>query len=54
MVVQFATAVSFQRMDDTFTGCGRKVQMELQYYDRSSFLLVQSRFRWVQDYPFNR
>ncbi len=106
MVVQGATGVTFQRMDDTFTGYGAKVdmsartitltrgaatpvpgtasdqapevgrftfeqpsperlvldgtldgktmRMELQYYDRSNFRLVQSRFRWIQDYPFNR
>jgi hypothetical protein len=23
-------------------------------YDRSSFRLLQSQFRWVQDFPFNR
>ena len=33
---------------------GRTIRMELQYYDRSNFRLVQSRFRWIQDYPFNR
>ena len=33
---------------------GRKVRMELQTYDRSNFRLVQTRFRWVQDLPFNR
>jgi hypothetical protein len=106
MVIQTPTAVTFQRMDDTFTGYGAKVdmsartitltrgattpvpgtasdqapevgrftfeqpsperlvldgtldgktmRMELQYYDRSNFRLVQSRFRWIQDYPFNR
>ena len=106
MVVQGATGVAFQRMDDTFTGYGAKVdmsartitltrgaatpvpgtasdqaqevgrftfeqpsperlvldgtldgktmRMELQYYDRSNFRLVQGRFRWIQDHPFNR
>jgi uncharacterized membrane protein YphA (DoxX/SURF4 family) len=33
---------------------GRKMRMELQHRDRSTFRLVQSRFHWVQDYPFNR
>ena len=33
---------------------GRKVRMELQTYDRTNFRLVQTRFRWVQDLPFNR
>jgi hypothetical protein len=104
VVIQNAVAISFQRMDDTFTGYGakvdvaariialtrgpavpgsgaaaaaaagtltfeqpdpdrlildgeidgRKVRMEARHYDRSNFRLVQSRFRWVQDFPFNR
>jgi len=33
---------------------GKQVRLELQAYDRSKFRLLQSRFRWVQDYPFNR
>jgi hypothetical protein len=33
---------------------GRKVRMEAQTYDRTNFRLVQTRFRWVQDLPFNR
>jgi hypothetical protein len=33
---------------------GRKVRMELKYYDRENFRLVQGRFRWVQQTPFNR
>jgi hypothetical protein len=33
---------------------GKAIHMELQNYDRSNFRLVQSRFRWIQDYPFNR
>jgi hypothetical protein len=33
---------------------GKAIRMELQYYDRRNFRLVQSRFRWIQDYPFNR
>jgi hypothetical protein len=33
---------------------GKAMHMELQYYDRNNFRLVQSRFRWIQDYPFNR
>ena len=32
----------------------KTIRMELQYYDRGNFRLVQSRFRWIQDYPFNR
>ena len=106
MVIQTPTGVTFQRMDDTFTGYAAKVdmsartitlsrgtaipipgaapdqapevgrftfeqpspellvldgtldgktmRMELQYYDRSNFRLMQSRFRWIQDYPVNR
>jgi hypothetical protein len=103
VVIQNTVAMSFQRMDDTFTVYGakvdmlgkaialtkgvpgpfnssptppagtlslqqptperlildgdmdgRKVRMELQHFDRSNFRLVQSRFRWVQDLPFNR
>lgn len=104
MVIQFASAVSFQRMDDTFVSYraavdaaagtlallkagaggagsvgppaefarftieqpapdalildgemdGRKTRLELRQYDMSSFRLLQTRFRWVQDYPFNR
>lgn len=33
---------------------GRQVRLELQRVDHTSFRLLQSRFRWVQDYPFNR
>ena len=104
VVVQTAAGISFQRMDDTFTTYGakvdeaagtitlagggpgqrpaagaptqagvltferpspdrlalvgemdgRKVRMELTYYDRENFRLVQGRFRWVQQTPFNR
>ena len=106
MIVQTGASVMFQRMDDTFTGYGAKVDtaakvitllgapatptpvppqgqpaevgkltyeqpsperlildgtidgkamhMELQYYERNNFRLIQSRFRWIQDYPFNR
>ncbi|HEX6975658.1 MAG TPA: hypothetical protein VF147_14735 [Vicinamibacterales bacterium] len=108
VVVQAATAISFQRMDDTFstvratvdanahsivltrapqgapgptaanqpppaetgrfayeqpspdrlvlngTMDGKRTKMELRLYDRNNFRLVQSKFRWVQDFPFNR
>jgi hypothetical protein len=106
VVIQVATAISFQRMDDTFlavrasvtadahsivltrpqspgapanqqasapeigrfsyeqpaperlildgTMDGKKTKMELQLFDRNNFRLVQSRFRWIQDLPFNR
>ena len=104
VVVQNGVSISFQRMDDTFTTYGakvdegagtitlagggpgqrpaasapteagvltferpspdrltldgemdgRKVRMELKYYDRENFRLVQGRFRWVQQTPFNR
>jgi hypothetical protein len=108
VVIQTATAMSFQRMDDTFTAVrttvnpaehsialskapqgppgspsnpqappaetgrfayeqpspdrlvldgtmeGRTIRMELQLYDRANFRLVQSKFRWIQDFPFNR
>ena len=33
---------------------GKKVRMEMTLFDRESFRLVQGRFRWVQDFPFNR
>jgi hypothetical protein len=33
---------------------GRQTRMELRRVDLTSFRLLQSRFRWVQDYPFNR
>jgi hypothetical protein len=33
---------------------GRRVRMEMRYYDPSTFPLMQSRFRWVQEVPFNR
>ena len=33
---------------------GRQIRMELRRVDHTRFLLLQSRFRWVQDYPFNR
>jgi hypothetical protein len=33
---------------------GRKVRMEMTSYDRGNFRLVQGKFRWVQDLPFNR
>jgi hypothetical protein len=33
---------------------GRTIRMELLRVDHTRFRLLQSRFRWVQDYPFNR
>lgn len=33
---------------------GRKVQMDLRSYDRANFRLVQGKFRWLQEIPFNR
>ena len=104
VVISTSTALSFQRMDDTFVAYrvevdaaarsmrlsrsapvgtppggtpvgegrlafeqlaperlvldgiveGRKIRMELRRVDHSRFRLLQSRFRWVQDYPFNR
>jgi len=102
LAIQRTTAMTFQRMDDTFASYGtkvddaaksialtsvstpgpnatpapagrltferpspnrlildgemdgRKVRMELRLVDLSGFRLLQSRFRWVQDYPFNR
>jgi hypothetical protein len=33
---------------------GRQVRMDLQRVDHTNFRLLQSRFRWIQDYPFNR
>lgn len=104
LVISTSTALSFQRMDDTFVAYrvevdadarsmrlsrsdrvgtppprapagegrltfeqlapqslvldglveGRKIRMELRRVNLTSFRLLQSRFRWVQDYPFNR
>ena len=108
VVIQVATAISFQRMDDTFSAVratvnadahsivltrppqappgapvnqqasapeigrfsyeqpasdrlvldgvmdGKKTKMELQLFDRNNFRLVQGKFRWIQDLPFNR
>jgi hypothetical protein len=103
VVIQSPTAISFQRMDDTFSsfvarldagsrtlllssGTGpaatvlgrqplgqlkfgqpapgqlvldgemdrKKVKMELRRFDHNSFRLVQGRFRWIQNQPFNR
>jgi uncharacterized membrane protein YphA (DoxX/SURF4 family) len=94
-VVQFPTAVHFQRMDDTFSVFqakvdvpgknivltaatkevghlaldqpspgrlildgevnGHRMRMETSYSDRSNFPLVRGdRFRWIQNFPFNR
>jgi hypothetical protein len=104
-VISTATALSFQRMDDTFVPYraafdaaagtvtlsraappgtppasapagevgrlaykqaspeqlildgvvdGSQIRMELRRVDHTSFRLLQGRFRWVQDYPFNR
>lgn len=33
---------------------GRTIRMELRRVDHHAFRLLQSRFRWVQDYPLNR
>jgi hypothetical protein len=33
---------------------GKKLRLELNRVDHTNFTLLQSRFRWVQDYPFNR
>jgi hypothetical protein len=33
---------------------GSTVRMELKLFDHTKMQLLQSRFRWVQDYPFNR
>jgi hypothetical protein len=33
---------------------GSTVRMELKLFDHAKMPLLQSRFRWVQDYPFNR
>ncbi len=33
---------------------GRQIRMELRRVDHTGFRLLQGRFRWVQDYPFNR
>jgi hypothetical protein len=33
---------------------GRSIRAELQRLDHTDFELLRSRFRWVQDYPFNR
>jgi hypothetical protein len=40
----------------TFEGTleGKKLRLELDRVDHTNFRLLQSRFRWVQDYPFNR
>jgi hypothetical protein len=94
LVIQSPTAIAFQRMDDTFTQfgakvdmgakqiavtqgqkpagtlridqpapnklvvegdiTGRPVRMESTLYDHSKWNMVNTRFRWVQDMPFNR
>jgi hypothetical protein len=96
VVVQSATSVSFQRMNDGFTVFpakvdeatrtvtltnaadksprarlvyerpsantlildgdmdGHKVRLTTRLVDHESFLLLNSPFRWVQEYPFNR
>jgi hypothetical protein len=33
---------------------GRPMRLETSYVDHTSFRLVQGRFRWIQDIPFNR
>ena len=96
VVIQRATSISFQRMDDTILGYGakssedqktitllaapnapsigtlrverpaedrlvlegdlggKKIRMEAKKNDLSSFRLLQGRFRWIQEFPFNR
>jgi hypothetical protein len=106
VIVQSPTAMSFQRMDDTFASFGAKVdvagksivltrspapgtrpgaapppaeagrlafdrpagdrlvldgtmegkavRLELRSFDMNTLRLLQRRFRWVQDFPFNR
>ena len=106
ILIQVPTAITFQRMDDTFSGVGvkldgatktftlsrgggpplpgttpappktvgtlkyeqpspdrltldgeldgKKLRMEASAFDLQSFRLLQGRFRWVQDNPFNR
>jgi uncharacterized membrane protein YphA (DoxX/SURF4 family) len=94
VVVQSPVSISFQRMDDTFSSYGTKVDMaaknialmmgqkpagnlkieqpapgklimdgdisgrririESTLFDHSKWNMVNSRFRWVQDMPFNR
>jgi hypothetical protein len=33
---------------------GKRIRMELRRVDHTAFRLLQSEFRWVQDYPYNR
>jgi hypothetical protein len=106
ILIQVPTAITFQRMDDTFTGIGaklndatktfalsrgggpalpgttpppakpvgsfkyqqpssdklildgeldgKKIRMEASAFDLQNLRLLQSRFRWIQDNPFNR
>ena len=96
VVIQRATSISFQRMDDTILGYGarigddqktitllgapntpspgalrverpaedrlmlegdvggKKVRIEARKNDLSNYRLLQSRFRWIQEFPFNR
>ena len=95
LVVQAPNAILFQRMDDTFTSygakvdmaanniavstmaqktagnlridqpapgklildgdiAGRRIRIESTLYDHSKWNMVSTRFRWVQDAPFNR
>ena len=94
LVIQSPTMISFQRMDDTFSHfgakvdmaakniavmqgqkqagtlrieqpapdklivegdiTGRRVRMESTLYDHSKWNMLNSRFRWVQNLPFNR
>lgn len=94
LVVQSPTMISFQRMDDTFSHfgakvdmdakniavmlgqkpagnlkveqpapgtlivdgeiSGRKIRIESTLFDHSKWNMVSTRFRWVQDTPFNR
>ena len=94
LVVQSPTMISFQRMDDTFSHfgakvdmdakniavmlgqkpagnlkveqpapgtlivdgeiSGRKIRIESTLFDHSKWNMVSTRFRWIQDTPFNR
>ena len=98
MVVQSATTVAFQRMNDTFQYVGarvdaeaktmtftrgggpqaaevgrftfeqpapdlliaegeldgRKLRLETRRFDHGQLQMLNNRFRWIQDYPFNR
>ena len=94
LVIQSPAAISFQRMDDTFSSygtkvdlaaskialtlgqkaaghvnieqpapgklvldgeiAGKKIRIESTLFDHTKWNMVSTRFRWVQDTPFNR